>query len=156
MCFWRNCYIHDLILKVAQFVLVVLSASIVISHSLLNRIEEKNIKESSMDSDNLNNYKTTSQPQKCSPSLLKQIYGLLMKKAIYTMRKKRILAGQFLMPPIMIIFGILIFNTFYVPRENYPTRDISLQQYKDPIVVYHTDDDVSLHEVNFMTNFLWK
>lgn len=80
--------------------------------------------------------------QKCQPSIMRQVHGLLMKKAVYSMRKKKLLAGQFFIPPIMIIFGILIFNTFYVPRENYPTRDISLEQYKDPVIVYHTDDDV--------------
>ncbi|ODN03994.1 ATP-binding cassette sub-family A member 3 [Orchesella cincta] len=82
------------------------------------------------------------QSQARYPSLFKQVYGLLMKKTVYTLRKKKILAGQFLMPPIMIIVAILIFNTFYVPRENYPTRVISLDQYKDPIVLYKTDDDV--------------
>lgn len=82
------------------------------------------------------------EPQRKHPTILKQVYGLLLKKTVYTLRKRKILAGQFLMPPIMIIVAILLFNTFYVPRESYPLREIKLSQYKDPIVVYQTEDEV--------------
>lgn len=71
--------------------------------------------------------------------LWQQFYGLSVKKVLSSYRSPMMLAVQFLLPAILINFGILVERS--VPRQKEsPPLHMSIDQFKNPMVMYFQNE----------------
>jgi len=75
--------------------------------------------------------------------LTSQVVGLLKKKMIYTLRKRKLLITQFLISPLLVIGAIYLSASTSNPGINSPPLTMSLSSYNQPQTLFFAENDVS-------------
>jgi hypothetical protein len=87
-----------------------------------------------------------------------QLIGLFQKKFTYTLRKKKLLLAQFVIPPVLLTFAVLLSTAAYKPGSTQPPLIMNASMFKEATSLFTAEDDVRrissyLEHVNLcMTN----
>ncbi|CAL8112749.1 unnamed protein product [Orchesella dallaii] len=68
--------------------------------------------------------------------LLSQFRGLFMKKLLYSLRKKRLIVSQIVIPVLLTIAAVVISSVMFTSSERSPPLKVTISSYKDPITLY--------------------
>lgn len=78
---------------------------------------------------------------------LSQFYGLLMKKFLWTIKRKRLVVFQMLIPVIMTIAAVAISGSVTSSNNMTPALKITLDDYKKPVTLYSSTNQVDQSEI---------
>ncbi|CAG7730793.1 unnamed protein product [Allacma fusca] len=73
--------------------------------------------------------------------LLQHTQGLLIKRYLYTSRKKLLFTTQLLLPILLSIASVLVFNATIAPLPSRPALKIDIGSYKNPKAIYTTTNE---------------
>lgn len=78
------------------------------------------------------------------PLLFSQFSGLLTKKVLWTIRRKRLILSQMIIPVLLTIAAVAISRTAYSNNDRTPPLKLTLSPYKNPITLYAAKDGVNI------------
>ncbi|ODM92121.1 ATP-binding cassette sub-family A member 3 [Orchesella cincta] len=73
--------------------------------------------------------------------LLSQFIGLFMKKLFYSLRKKRLIVSQMIIPVLLTIASVVISSLMFSTSSRLPPLTVSISPYKNAITLYSSTNE---------------